>query len=315
MSDPEDPPEYAIEIRNLVKLYGELHAVDGISINIRRGEVFAFLGPNGAGKTTTVEMVEGIRKPTSGEIKIFGKLASKHRRDIKERIGVLPQEFKSFERLTVKETLLYYQRLYKKRRDIDEIIKLMDLEDKRDEQYKNLSGGLKQRVGVAIALVNEPEIVFLDEPTTGLDPKARRDVWRAIEGLRSQGKTIFLTTHYMEEAEHLADSIAIIHKGKIIATGTTEELIRRHGGGDYVVIRKCSPENIEGLGITIAKVQDNSVYIPVSDPDTITRIFGMIKEKQIECQGFEVRRSNLEEVFLNLTGASLGKADKEEVGE
>jgi ABC-2 type transport system ATP-binding protein len=317
MSEPAEDYNYAIEIENLVKVYGELRAVDGISIRIKKGEIFAFLGPNGAGKTTTVEMVEGIRKPASGEIRIFGKPASKSRREIKERIGVLPQEFKSFERLTVRETLLYYQKLYKKRNDVDEIIKLMDLGDKRDEQYKNLSGGLKQRVGVAIALVNDPEIVFLDEPTTGLDPKARRDVWHAIEGLRGRGKTVFLTTHYMEEAEYLADSIAIIHKGKIIATGTTQQLIEKHGGSDSLVIRKCDEEKVKSLGIGFSKVQNGSVFMPLDDTRKVTDIMNMINDGRLECDGFEVRRSNLEEVFLNLTGSALveEKEDKEEASE
>jgi len=185
--------DYAIEVEGLTKIYGDLKAVDNISFKVKKGEVFAFLGPNGAGKTTTVEIIEGIRNPTSGKIKVLGYDISKTTKEIKERIGVLPQEFISFERLTVKETLLYFSRLYKKRADIEQIIDLIDLRDKKNAQYHTLSGGLKQRVGVAIALVNDPDIVFLDEPTTGLDPRARRDVWNAIAGLKNQGKTVFLT--------------------------------------------------------------------------------------------------------------------------
>ena len=211
------PDEIAIEVSNLKKVYGNLVAVDSISFYIKKGEVFAFLGPNGAGKTTTVEMIESIRVPTAGSIKILGKDVKTSFNEVKEKIGILPQEFHSYERLTVRETLMYFSKLYEKRADIDQILQIMDLTDHKKMLYKNLSGGLKQRVGVAISLVNDPEIVFLDEPTTGLDPKARREVWDVIAGLKKRGKTVFLTTHYMEEAEHLADHIAIIHKGKIIA--------------------------------------------------------------------------------------------------
>ena len=225
----EQTKDYAIEVVDLRKIYGDLVAVNNISFSVKKGEIFAFLGPNGAGKTTTVEMIESIRRPTAGTIRLLGKNIKTYFHEIKENIGILPQEFHSFERLTVKETLVYFSKLYKKRADIDEIIKSMDLKSCEKRLYKNLSGGLKQRVGVAIALVNDPDILFLDEPTTGLDPKARRDVWNVIADLQKKGKTVFLTTHYMEEAEYLADHIAIIHKGKIIAEGSLEELIEKYG--------------------------------------------------------------------------------------
>lgn len=236
--------EYAIEVEGLTKIYGDLKAVDNISFKVRKGEVFAFLGPNGAGKTTTVEIIETIRNPTEGKVKVLGYDISKRTREIKERIGVLPQEFISFERLTVKETLTYFSNLYKKHVDINEIIEMMDLGDKKNELYQNLSGGLKQRVGVAIALVNDPDVVFLDEPTTGLDPRARRDVWNAVAGLKKQGKTVFLTTHYMEEAEYLADNIAIIHKGRIVAEGTLDELLRQYGHQSTLLIKGGGPKRL-----------------------------------------------------------------------
>jgi ABC-2 type transport system ATP-binding protein len=223
-----DKGPFAIEIENLSKHYGDLKAVDDISIKINKNEVFAFLGPNGAGKTTTVEIVETIRTPTSGDVSILGLDIQKNRQEILQRIGVLPQAFSSFDRITVRETLNYFSRLFGDGKDIDELLKLVRLEDEKDKLYMNLSGGLKQRVGIAVALVNDPEIVFLDEPTTGLDPRARRDTWEVIKGLRKEGKTIFLTTHYMEEAEALADHVAIISKGKIIAQGTPTELIDQH---------------------------------------------------------------------------------------
>ena len=220
---------YAIEVSHLKKVYGDLIAVNDISFAVKTGEVFAFLGPNGAGKTTTVEMIESIRQPTAGSITLLGKDIKNGFNDVKERIGILPQEFHSFERLTVKETLVYFSKLYKKRANVDDIIDALDLTAQQNMLYKNLSGGLKQRVGVAISLVNDPEVIFLDEPTTGLDPKARREVWGVIASLRKKGKTVFLTTHYMEEAEFLADHIAVIFKGKIIAEGSLEDLIRQYG--------------------------------------------------------------------------------------
>ena len=203
--------EYAIKVENLTKRYGELLAVNDISFTVGKGEVFALLGPNGAGKTTIVEIIDTIRTPTSGKVTLLGMDVTKKKHDIVPRIGVLPQGFTSFDRITVRETLQYYSRLYSGRNtDIDGLIELVNLKDKAKEQYKNLSGGLRQRLGIAIALVNDPEVVFLDEPTTGLDPRARREVWEVLLGLKKKGKTVFLTTHYMEEAELLADTVAII---------------------------------------------------------------------------------------------------------
>src|SRR5665648_153098 len=218
--------KHAIEVENLTKRYGNLLAVNGISFTVRTGEVFAFLGPNGAGKSTTVEIIDMIRRPTSGKVRLLGMDVTKKKRAIVPRIGVLPQDFSSFDRITVRETLQFYSRLFSRANaDIDGLIELVNLTDKAEEQYKNLSGGSQQRLGIAIALVNDPEVVFLDEPTTGLDPRARRGVWEVLLGLKKQGKTIFLTTHYMEEAEILADTVAIISKGRIIATGTPAALI------------------------------------------------------------------------------------------
>src|SRR6185369_6094383 len=225
-------PAHAIDVENLTKRYGELLAVDDISFHVRTGEVFAFLGPNGAGKTTTVEI---IRPPTSGTVRLLGMDVTRRKRDIVPRIGVLPQGFSSFDRITVRETIQYYARLFGRgNRDVDGLIELAHLGDKSREQFKNLSGGLKQRLGIAIALVNDPEVVFLDEPTTGLDPRARREVWDVLLSLKKNGKTVFLTTHYMEEAELLADTVAIISKGKIIAMGSPDQLIERNA--NYLVL-------------------------------------------------------------------------------
>ncbi len=300
--------EYAIEVEGLTKLYGDLKAVNNISFKVREGEVFAFLGPNGAGKTTTVEIIETIRNPTKGKVKVLGYDISKSTREIKERIGVLPQEFISFERLTVKETLTYFSNLYKKHADIDEIIDTIDLRDKENELYMNLSGGLKQRVGVAIALVNDPDVIFLDEPTTGLDPRARRDVWDAVAGLKKQGKTVFLTTHYMEEAEYLADSIAIIHKGRIVAEGTLDELLRQYGHQSTLLIKGGKAGEIagalkkDGYG---AEETNGNVEVKISKRDAVIDILFHLKEEGIYYREIDIRHSDLEDVFLNLTGEKL----------
>ena len=299
----------AIEVLNLKKVYGNLVAVDGISFNVKKGEVFAFLGPNGAGKTTTVEMIESIRVPTAGSVKILGKDIETSFNEVKEKIGILPQEFHSYERLTVRETLIYFSKLYEKRADIDQILQMMDLTEQKKMLYKNLSGGLKQRVGVAISLVNDPEIVFLDEPTTGLDPKARREVWDVIAGLKKRGKTVFLTTHYMEEAEHLADHIAIIHKGKIIAEGSLDELIKKYGTGAVLNIKKCSNDDaleiLKERGFSAVSEGNGDISIKIDYKERVLEVLAELRHACIEYDSIDIRHSNLEEVFLNLTGAKL----------
>ncbi len=306
---PIPSDEIAIEVSNLKKVYGNLIAVDGISFYVKKGEVFAFLGPNGAGKTTTVEMIESIRVPTAGSIKILGKDIKTSFNDVKEKIGILPQEFHSYERLTVRETLMYFSKLYEKRADVDQILQMMDLTDHKKMLYKNLSGGLKQRVGVAISLVNDPEIVFLDEPTTGLDPKARREVWNVISGLKKRGKTVFLTTHYMEEAEHLADHIAIIHKGKIIAEGSLDELTKKYGAGSVLHVKKCSnsdaAEILKESGFSVTSEGNGNISVKIDYKERVLEVLSELRRACVDYESIDIRRSNLEEVFLNLTGAKL----------
>lgn len=308
-----DNLESAIEVYNLKKVYGDLTAVNSINILVKVGEVFAFLGPNGAGKTTTVEMIESIRKPTFGIIKILGNDISHSFREVKEKIGILPQEFRSFEKLTVRETLVYFSKFYKKRANIDWILDAMDLRNNGKKLYKDLSGGLKQRVGVAISLVNDPEIVFLDEPTTGLDPKARREVWDVIAQLRNSGKTVFLTTHYMEEAEYLADHIAIIHKGNIIAEGTLEDLISRYGSGNILNIKDCKKSNavqiLKNKGFEAFYDGNGDISIKIDHKERVLEILSVLKNNYIDYSGIDIRRSNLEEVFLRLTGSKLVDGD------
>ena len=310
---PISPKEIAIKVTNLTKKYGDLTAVDNISFNVSKGEVFAFLGPNGAGKTTTVEMIESIRKVDSGDILVFGENISSSFSKIKEKIGILPQEFHSFERLKVYETLEYFQKPFKNKTDIIGIIKALNLEGEKNRLYKNLSGGLKQRVGVAISLVNDPEIIFLDEPTTGLDPKARHEVWEVIANLRNLGKTVFLTTHYMEEAEFLADHIAIIFKGRIIAEGSLDELINKYGSGSILRIKNCNTKDIIPIlrenGYKTKKENNGHIAVKIEFKDKVLDVLSILKRECIEYESIDIRRSNLEEIFLKLTGSKLSEGD------
>ncbi len=302
-----------IEVKGLVKTYDKVNAVDGIDLKISRGEVFAFLGPNGAGKTTTVEMIEGIRKPSYGKIQLLGMDSLKDTIKIKPRIGVLPQEFSSFDKVTVKETITFFSRLYKGGRKVDDLIKLLNIEEHKKKLYQNLSGGLKQRVGIAVSLVNDPEIIFLDEPTTGLDPKSRQEVWKVIKGLKEEGKTIFLTTHYMEEAQELADHIAVINRGKIIAEGTVDELIDKYGKGLVLTFTGADDKLATFLKVSDRKCEKNGncqVSTTIASKDELLGILELLKGAGINFRGINVRRSNLEEVFLILTGESLKQEDQ-----
>ena len=300
--------EHAVEVEALTKRYGELLAVDDISFTVRKGEVFAFLGPNGAGKTTTVEIIETIRTPTSGKVTLLGMDVTKKKHDIVPRIGVLPQGFSSFDRITVRETIQYYSRLFCVNTDIDGLIDLVNLKDKSGEQYKNLSGGLKQRLGIAIALVNDPEVVFLDEPTTGLDPRARHEVWEVLLGLKKKGKTVFLTTHYMEEAELLADTVAIISKGKIIARGSPGELIESNANYLALTLKPVDGkafEVVRGMGFDPVLDNHNNITVRVEHTYDVQKILSAIKDAGALYLSLDVRKPNLEEVFLKLTGEAL----------
>jgi len=300
--------EHAIEVDKLTKSYGDLLAVNDISFTVSKGEVFAFLGPNGAGKTTTVEIIETIRTPTSGKVTLLGMDVTKKKHEIVHRIGVLPQGFSSFDRITVRETIQYYSRLFSANTDIDGLIDLVNLRDKAKEQYKNLSGGLKQRLGIAIALVNDPEVVFLDEPTTGLDPRARHEVWEVLLGLKKKGKTVFLTTHYMEEAELLADTVAIISKGKIIAMGSPGELIERNANYLALTLKPVDEkvfEIVRKMGLEPVLDDHKNIRVRVEHTYDVQKILNTIKDAGALYLGLDVRKPNLEEVFLKLTGEAL----------
>ncbi len=300
-------------MKNLIKQYGDLIAVSDISFDVKRGEIFAFLGPNGAGKTTTVEILVGLRKPTSGGASVLGFDIAKDGKEIKKRIGVLPQSFNTYDRLTVKENIEYFAGLFDSNPDVDGLIKLVDLEDKTKEQFKNLSGGLKQRLGIAVALVNDPEMVFLDEPTSGLDPKARHGVWRLIEDLHHKGKTVFLTTHYMEEAEALADRVGIIHNGKIAALDEKDKLIAEHGKKNLLVLRKADPKAVAVIGTLGLKAKydegEGDVTINLNHAIAVSDIMQALSAAHVSYSELQLKRSSLEDVFLNLTGEELGREE------
>jgi len=298
-------------VNNLSRKYGDTVAVNGISFGLSKGKVFAFLGPNGAGKTTTVEILECLRAPTGGGAKVLDYDVSKRsdQSEIRKRIGVLPQDFNAIDRLTVRENIDYFGAMYDHHLDADKLIELVDLKEKRDEQFKTLSGGLKQRVGLAVALVNDPALVFLDEPTTGLDPRARRDVWYVIERLKKQGKTVFLTTHYMDEAEYLADTVSIIDHGQIIASGTPNELIDAHGGKKTLVVREAGEDGLKFLppGISTPQLKnEGDIYIPLNNGE-LTTILIAIGQTPLANKEIEVRRPTLDDVFLNLTGRRVSE--------
>ena len=299
--------EPIVQVENLTKKYGPLTAVDDVSFQLEKGSVFAFLGPNGAGKTTTVEILECLRSPTGGRARVLGYDVSKRsdQAQIRKQIGVLPQDFNAIDRLTVRENVEYFGAMFDRSLDPDELIDLVDLSDKRKELFKKLSGGLKQRVGLAVSLVNDPQLVFLDEPTTGLDPKARRDVWKVVEQLKRKGKTVFLTTHYMDEAEFLADTVSIIDHGKIIASGTPGQLIDSHGGRKTLVILGAGEEGMRLLPESVNKPELHSagdIHIPISNGADISSILISLSQTELSKNEIEVRRPNLDNVFLNLTG-------------
>ena len=298
-----------VEVKSLVKQYGSLRAVDDVSFELYDGEVFAFLGPNGAGKTTTVEILECLRSLTGGSARVFGYDVTKRDdiKEIKKRIGVLPQQFSALDKLSVKENIDLIGGMYKKKLDTLEVIKLLDLEDKTKERFENLSGGLKQRVGVAAALVNDPQLVFLDEPTTGLDPKARREVWQVIENLKKLNKTVFLTTHYMEEAQILADRIAVINKGKIAAIGSPQDLIHEHGGLKTLIIRKGGKKLAETLQQKHGRTTLNhneDVFMKADDVNEMWRALSTLTSLNLDKE-VEIQTPSIEDVFLKIVGARI----------
>jgi len=302
----------AIEVEGLEKNYGALRAVDGISFSVQKGEVFSLLGPNGAGKTTTIEILEGIRELEGGKVKVLEMDPWSKGYELHMKIGVIPQGFKFLDYPTPKEAIKYYAALFGKKVDADEMLRRVILEDAANIWFQNLSGGQKQKLGMALSLVNDPELVFLDEPTTGLDPQARRAVWEVIRKLKGEGRTVMLTTHYLEEAEELADRVAIMNHGKIVAMGTTDEIESRYGSGQRMILRagedliKFLKENTK-LDVS---GDHGQVTILLRDKDDALVALGAVEESGTNWSDLSVRRDSLEDVFLKLVGDE-GKAQQE----
>jgi ABC-2 type transport system ATP-binding protein len=279
------PVSTVVSVRGLRKSYGEFEAVKGLDFELRTGEVFGLLGPNGAGKTTTVEILEGYRERDAGEVEVLGADPAKAGLDWRGRIGVVLQSSAMYENLTVAESLAHFGGYYDRPRPVDEVVELIGLTEKRDDRVRRLSGGQRRRLDLGLALVGDPELIFLDEPTTGFDPGARRRAWETIRSLSSLGKTILLTTHYLDEVEHLADRVAVLREGRIVASGTPQELttttpateIRYRENGREVVLQTEEP----------------------------TRVLHELTERALarneELEGLQVRRASLEEVYLSLT--------------
>jgi ABC-2 type transport system ATP-binding protein len=302
--------ETVIRVDDVRKSYGDLHAVAGVSFEVRRGEVFGLLGPNGAGKTTTVEMLEGLRKPDAGRLEILGIDAVRQPDLLKQRIGVTLQTAELYPKLTVVEVLDLFRSFYQRTLPTEQLIEFLDLGERRKALTKELSGGQRQRLAVALALVNDPEVVFLDEPTTGLDPAARRSLWDLIERLREQGKTILLTTHYLEEAEHLCDRLAIMDHGRILEMGTVSQLVDRRFKERAVrfdTIAAIDDRELTALpAVTSIKHDDDRVSLYTSDvPATIAALLALTEARGAEPDNLGIRKATLEDVFLALTGRGL----------
>ena len=288
-----------LEVRNLVKKYNQLVAVDGISFALRRGVCFGLLGPNGAGKTTTIEVIEDVIPPTTGEILYQGKSRSP---SFKEEVGIQFQSTALLNLLTVRETLQTFQSFFTKTITIEELVELCRLGEFLDQYNDKISGGQRQRFLMALALINRPELLFLDEPSTGLDPQARRNLWDLILGIKAEGKTIILTTHYMEEAQHLCDEVAIMDYGKIIAQGSPDELIRQYSRGITVVLpRERYALKANSFPLPVREVKD-TIEIKTDD---INQCLEQLISHDVDLSDISVRSPNLETVFLNLTGRKL----------
>jgi ABC-2 type transport system ATP-binding protein len=301
---------YAIACRGLVKRYGPVTAVDGLDLSVSPGECFGLLGPNGAGKTTTIEILEGLNRPDSGEVTVLGRHWGTHEAELRERLGVSLQESRFLDKLTVFETLRLFRSFYREGRDPEEAMRDLSLEEKRDARVIKLSGGQRQRLAVACALTGNPEILFLDEPTTGLDPQSRRQLWDHIRAFRARGGTILLTTHYMEEAEQLCDRVAIVDHGRVIGEGTPGELIGRLHAPHILEFSSDPPAALELVsaipGAFDPRQREKHWSVCVSSlAEAIPALLAALERSGSRLEELSMRRAALEDVFLALTGREL----------
>jgi ABC-2 type transport system ATP-binding protein len=292
-----------IEARGLRKSYGDAEALKGIDLTVRAGEVFCLLGPNGAGKTTTVEILEGHRDYDAGEVRVLGHDPQRHERALKARIGIVLQSAGVERFLTVEEVIELFRGYYPHPRPLDEILRIVGLEEKRESLIRRLSGGQVRRLDLALALAGDPDLLFLDEPTSGFDPSARRSAWEMIAGLRDLGKTILLTTHYMDEAERLSDRLAVIAAGRIVAEGTVASL-REQLPGTEISFRRPDRELPEGI-VSSASLRDGFVTIDTDEPTKILyRLTSWASESGIDLAELRVVPTSLEDIYLRLVGAA-----------
>lgn len=311
--------DWAIRVKDLRKRYegrSPVDAVNGLDIEVRTGECFGLLGPNGAGKTTTIEVLEGLTRPSSGEVEVLGRRWDREDAEIRERIGVTLQETRFPEKATVRETLQLFRSFYRHGSSPDEALARVALEPKADSYVETLSGGQQRRLAVAVALVGDPELMFLDEPTTGLDPQSRRQLWDVIRDLRAQGRTILLTTHYMDEAERLCDRVAIIDHGRVIALGSPAELIARLGGEHVVEFALTAPgpipDDFVGLPTVLASRQEGDGFaLTVAEPHrAIPALLERLEDNNWHLARLTTRQISLEDVFVALTGRHLRDVDE-----
>ena len=298
----------AITANDVHKSYGSIKAVDGISFKVQKGEVYSFLGPNGAGKTTTVEMLEGLRKADRGEIRVLGEEPWHEASKLGRTVGVMPQDFRFIERITPREAIRYYCSLFSVRDKTKELLSLVDLDEVQNVQFQNLSGGQKQKLGICLALINDPELIFLDEPTTGLDPKARRKIWDLIRKLKDEGKTVILTTHYLEEAEMLADRVAIMDHGKIIAEGSPAEIINRMGKGRKLTVpygEKLQEYLSKDLKLDCNRTGD-SISVSIHSNKDVISILDFAEKNGIELTSLSLKEDTLEDIFVDLIAEKEG---------
>lgn len=299
----------AIHVSAIRKAYGRTVAVHDVSFDVREGEIFGLIGPNGAGKTTTMECVEGLRKPDRGEISVLGLHPARDARRLQERIGVQLQQAQLQKRIKVWEAVALWASLYRKPADGNLLIEQLGLADKRNSWFMTLSGGQKQRLFIALALINDPELLFLDELTTGLDPQARRAIWELVRSIRQRGKTVFLTTHLMEEAERLCDRVAIIDHGRIIDIGAPQQLVRRHCPEQTVVLATDDEAAEARLGalrdVESVTRAGSRITVRGGAGDLITQVIGCVAEHRIHVTEFRTEVPTLEDVFLRLTGHTI----------